>query len=136
MVFAGLKVRFFEALDREDGNVSAAARRVGVNGNTAFRWVRQAGVQGRGKSGRAEHSGRGRYEELRSSGISRREAAREVGVHLRTAQDWDGGIRKIVGARLHPDGRRIDYKTGITTFVTAAQRPSLARIESTLHPRI
>lgn len=135
MACAGLKVRFFEALDREDGNVSAAARCVGVNRNTAFGWVRQAGVQGRGKSGRAEHSGRGRYEELRSSGISRREAAREVGVHLRTAQDWDGGIRKIGGARLHPDGRRIDYKTGMTTFVTAAQRPSLARIESTLHPR-
>ncbi|MGC0317513.1 transposase-like protein, partial [Kitasatospora acidiphila] len=44
MDFEALKARFFEALDREeDGSITAAARAVGVNRNTAFGWARQAG---------------------------------------------------------------------------------------------
>ena len=51
MVSAELKVRFFEALDREDGNVTVAARSVGLNRNTAYSWTRHAGIRGRGKPG-------------------------------------------------------------------------------------
>jgi len=58
-----------------------------------------------------------------------------AGVHERTARDWDRGIRKIGDARLHPDGRRIDYKTGVTTIVAAASGPSLVAVEAELHPR-
>ena len=36
MGFEVLKARFFEALDREDGSITAAARAVEVNRNTAF----------------------------------------------------------------------------------------------------
>ena len=53
----------------------------------------------------------------------------------RTARDWNRGIRKIGNARLHPDGRRIDYTTGVTTIVSAGPEPSLAAVEAQLHPR-
>ncbi|MGW4805035.1 IS30 family transposase [Kitasatospora sp. NPDC004272] len=66
--------------------------------------------------------------------MRRRDAAAQVGVHDRTARDWDRGIRKVGDARLHPDGRRVDYKTGVTTLVVDA-RPSLAAVEAGLHPR-
>jgi IS30 family transposase len=67
--------------------------------------------------------------------VRRRDAAAQVGVHERTARDWDRGIRKIGDARLHADGRRIDYKTGVTTIVAAAAEPSLASVEAGLHFR-
>ncbi|WP_184805761.1 IS30 family transposase [Kribbella italica] len=66
--------------------------------------------------------------------MRRRDAARQVGVHERTAQDWDRGVRKIGDARLHTDGRRIDYKTGVTTIAVAAG-PCLAAVEAELHAR-
>lgn len=133
MVSAELKDQFFDVLDRVDGDVTAAARSVGVNPTTAHGWARRAGVRGRGKRGRSAHPGRGRYDELRASGVGRREAASQVGVHIRTARDWDKGIRKVGNARLHPDGRLIDYTSGVTTVVDS--RPSLARIDAQLHPR-
>nr|WSY53194.1 hypothetical protein OG999_25755 [Streptomyces sp. NBC_00886] len=75
MGFEVLKARFFEALDREDGSITDAARAVGVNRNTAFGWARQAGVGGRGKPGRSGHQGRAEYERLRAAGVRRRDAA-------------------------------------------------------------
>jgi IS30 family transposase len=53
---------------------------------------------------------------LREAGLSRREAARTVGVNIRTAQDWDHGIRSSNHRRFHPDGRVVDYKQGVSTF--------------------
>lgn len=133
---AELKVRFFEALDREDGSVSAAARVVGMNRNTAYVWARKAGVPGRGKpGGRGGHPGRAEYDRLRASGVRRREAAAQVGVHERTAEDWDKGIRKSNGSRLRPDGRRVDYNTGVTTYADARQPPAMTVLEADLHPR-
>jgi IS30 family transposase/transposase len=131
--FDALRVEFFGVLDRESGNVSAAARAVGVNRNTAYGWARQVGVRGRGKTGTSGHPGRERYDALRAGGVSRREAASQVGVHERTARDWDRGVRKIGNARLHPDGRRIDYKTGVISINACA--PSVAAVEAVLHPR-
>jgi transposase, IS30 family len=133
--FEVLKARFFEALDRENGSITAAARAVGVNRNTAYGWARQAGVRGRGKPRRPGHPGRAEYERLRAAGVRRREAAAQAGVHERTAEDWDRGIRQIGHSRLHPDGRHIDYKTGVTTIGATASKPSLAAIEARLHPR-
>lgn len=75
------------------------------------------------------------YHRLRASGVRRRKAAAQVGVHERTAQDWDRGIRKIGDARLHPDGRRIDYTTGMTSTVALTSAPSVAVVEAELHPR-
>jgi len=134
VVSGELRAGFFRALVREDGSVSAAARAVGVNPATAFAWARKAGVRGRGKPGTAGHPGRAEYDRLRAAGTCRRDAARQVGVHERTAQDWDLGIRKIGDARLRPDGRRIGYKTGVSTTVCPASA-SLSAVEAELHPR-
>ena len=134
MLSEELRAGFFEALDREGGSVSAAARAVGVSVSTAFGWARKAGIRGRGKSGTSGHSGRAEYDRLRAAGVRRRDAAARVGVHERTAKDWDRGIRKIGGARLHPDGRRMDYKTGVSTSASATSA-SVAAVEAELHPR-
>lgn len=134
MDFEVLRAGFFEALDRENGSISAAARAVGVNRSTAFGWARRAGVRGRGKTGTAGHPGRAQYERLRAAGVRRRDAAAQAGVHERTAQDWDQGIRQIGHSRLRADGRLIDYTTGVTT-IFATTRPSLAAIDARLHPR-
>jgi IS30 family transposase/transposase len=128
--FEVLRARFFGALDREGGSITAAARAVGVNRNTAFGWARQAGVRGRGKPGTSGHPGRAEYERLRAAGLRRRDAAAQVGVHERTAQDWDQGIRQIGHSRLHADGRLIVYNTGVTTI-----QPLLAAVDARLHPR-
>lgn len=102
MDFEVLKAKFFEALDQEDGGITAAARAVGVNRNTAYGWARQAGVRGRGKPGTSGHPGRAEYERLREAGVHRRDAAAQVGVHERTARDWDQGIRQIATATSQP----------------------------------
>lgn len=130
MDFEALKARFFEALDREDGNIVAAARTVGLNRNTAAMWARKAGVRGRGKPRPPAHPGRAEYERLRAAGVRRRDAAAQAGVHERTAEDWDQGIRQIGHSRLRPDGRMIVYKTGVTII-----KPSLAAVDAQLHPR-
>lgn len=135
MVSTELKAKFFEALDRHDGNISAAARAVGADRGTAFSWARKAGVRGRGKSGTSGHPGRAEYERLRAAGLRRADAVAQVGVHERTARDWDRGIRKIGNARLHSDGRWIDYNTGVITTVDTRSTPSLAAVEADLHPR-
>lgn len=132
MSFVELKEAFFEALDRVDGSISAAARAVGVSRNTAYGWARKAGVRGRGKTGTGPHPRRGEYDRLRAGGMRRREAAEHVGINIRTAEDWDRGIRKIGDSRLYPDGRRSDYTTGMTTLVEV---PALPALEAVLHPR-
>lgn len=112
-----------------------AARAVGVSVNTGYGWARKAGVPGRGNPARYGHPGRAEYDRLRASGVRRRDAAVQAGVNEHTARDWDHGIRKVSNARLHPDGRRVDYNTGVTTFVAPGSTPSLAAIEAELHPR-
>ncbi|CAQ00180.1 putative insertion element ISCmi3 transposase [Clavibacter sepedonicus] len=104
---------------------------VGVSRNTAYGWARTAGVRGRGKSGTAGHPGRGEYERLRVEGMSRRVAASRVGVHERTAQDWDRGWMKRGSVRIHADGRRIEYNTGMATITG----PRLPAVDAVLHPR-
>ncbi len=136
------RARFFQVLDEQDGNVRAAARVLGISVHTAAGWARRAGVRGRGKAGAAPHPGRALYEALRAGGLSRRRAAAQAGVHERTARDWEQGIRKSNGARVLPDGRRIDYTTGVITTVSPSASPlagiggpSLAALEARLHPR-
>ena len=135
MVSEELRARFFEALGRENGSISGAARVVGVNPATAYGWARKAGIRGRGKTGTAGHPGRAQYDRLRAAGVRRRDAAAQAGVHERTARDWDHGIRKIGDARLHSDGRRIDYKTGMTTTAADPSVASVTAVEAVLHPR-
>ncbi|MGH3379914.1 MAG: IS30 family transposase [Actinoallomurus sp.] len=67
--------------------------------------------------------------------MRRRDAAAQVGVNVRTARDWDQGIRKIGNVRLHADGRRIDYKTGVITYADTSRPPAVSALEADLHPR-
>lgn len=132
-----LKRRFFEAFERSE-SATAAAREVGVNRHTAAGWVRKAGLRSvlRPEDPSRRHPGREEYFRLRASGVSRRRAAMQAGVNERTAQDWDSGVRKSRNSRTYPDGRRVDYKTGMTTFADPGDPPvALARLERQLHGR-
>ena len=135
MDFAGLKARFFEALEHEQCGVTAAARAVGVNRHTAAGWARAAGIRGRGTPGRGSHPRRAEYERLRAMGVRRADAASQIGVHIRTAEEWDAGIRKSNGWRIYPNGRRVHYKSGVTIFAAPDSGPSLRAVEADLHPR-
>jgi hypothetical protein len=51
-------------------------------------------------------------------------------VNVRTAKDWDYGVSKTRNSRTYPDGRRVDYTTGM---ITVGQ--PLAPVEKVLHER-
>lgn len=133
-----LKAQLLARLE-EFPHVRAVARELGINEHTAAGWARNAGwrrppgTPKLGGGGRGRHPRRGEYFDLRRGGVSRRSAAEQVGVNIRTARDWDQGIRKTNGARVHPDGRRVDYKTGRITMDPVTSL--LAAVERTLDPR-
>ena len=102
----------FLRLRAELGTVVAAAQRMGLAPGTCYAWAKEAGVHGR--PGRP-HPGRERYDRLRRGGATRRAAAAEVGVGLRTAQDWDKGIRRSGPRRIRPDGTVSEYKRSMPT---------------------
>ena len=122
-----MKAAFFASFDRT-GSVTVSAAEVGVGRSLAAGWTRAAGVRSRRQY--TGHPGRGEYERLRAGGATRRAAAASVGVNVRTAQDWDKGIRKVNSRRLHPDGRVVDYAAG-----TITHQPSLPAVEKVLHHR-
>jgi IS30 family transposase len=128
---AEVKARFLASFDRT-GSVTVSAAELGINRNTAFRWARAAGLRSSPGSGvhRPGHPGRVEYDRLRAAGTSRRDAAAVAGVHVRTARDWDRGVRKLNGNRLYPDGRMVDYARG-----TITQQPVPPALEKVLHPR-
>jgi IS30 family transposase len=119
--------RFLASFDRA-GSVTVSARELGINRNTAFGWARAAGL--RSSRHRAGHPGRAEYDRLRAAGATRREAAAAAGVHVRTARDWDRGVRKLNGRRLYPDGRMVDYARG-----TITSQPVPPALEKVLHSR-
>jgi IS30 family transposase len=128
---AELKQRF---LDRFDvvGSVTATARELGLNRNTAFSWARQAGR--RSTRGSQRHPRRDEYEQLRAAGVPRRRAAERIGINERTAKDWDYGVRKTRNGRTYPNGVHVDYATGTSTIVCVnAVSPVL---DKQLHPRL
>jgi transposase, IS30 family len=119
--------QFLASFDRT-GSVTVSARELGINRNTAFGWARKAGL--RSSRHRSGHPGRAEYHRLRAAGATRQEAAAAAGVHLRTARDWDRGVRKLNGRRLYPDGRMVDYARG-----TITSQPVPPALEKVLHPR-
>jgi IS30 family transposase len=135
------KAEFFVVFDRLK-STTHAARELGLNPATCAGWVRKAGLKSYGKTGRGPHTGRDEYFRLRRTGVSRRKAAAAVGIHLRTAEEWDHGIRKSGGRRIYPDGRIVDYKRGVTTMTTPAGMTGttlvpvpLAALEKSINPR-
>lgn len=130
------KERFFVELDRCEGVIRLAARRVGVNENTAYGWARKAGVSGTGTAPSRPHPRRGEYEQLRHDGVPRARAARTVGVNVRTARDWDLGVRKSHGVRVYPDLGRADSAGGRVTMAGMTSSPlSAEALTRPLHRR-
>ncbi len=111
------KAEFFRVFDRVK-STRKAARELALNPDTCAGWVRKAGLKSQGKPGAGPHPGRDEYFRLRKTGVNRRKAAAAVGIHLRTAEEWDQGIRKTGGRRIYPDGRVVDYKRGVTTMTS------------------
>lgn len=118
------------------GNASEAARRVGAHRGSVTAWLRSAGIPAAVPGGpgsgqrRPEHPVKGEYRRLRSQGVSNNAASGMVGIHPRTGRDWHRGIRHTSNARIYPDGRIIDYNTGMTTKQT-----TLARLETSIDAR-
>jgi transposase, IS30 family len=124
---AEVRARFFASFDRT-GSVTISAAELGLNRGTCARWASAAGL--RSNRRRAGHPRRAEYDQLRAAGASRGAAAAAVGVNVRTARDWDHGVRKLKSRRLYPDGRLVDYARG-----TITQQPVPPALEKVLHPR-
>lgn len=122
------KASFFAAYDRLE-SVGDAARELGLHPQACYRWLVEAGInpRRRGLERRAE------FDRLRSTGTSRKDAARQVGVHIRTAIDWDLGMRRSNGLRLNADDRAMGYNREVITYDN--RRTRLAAIEQQLDPR-
>ena len=60
-------------------------------------------------------------------------------MNIRTARDWDQGVRKTTNRRIYPDGTVINYKQGVTSFDTPAgsvrAAPGIAALEKPIDPR-
>ncbi|SEN42805.1 hypothetical protein SAMN05216281_1261, partial [Cryobacterium luteum] len=82
------KASFLALLERL-GDVTSASAELGINRGTGYRWARSVGIRGP-----KPHPGREMFRELRAAGTPRREAAALADVDIRTAVDWDKGIRK------------------------------------------
>lgn len=89
------------------------------------------------------HAGkREEYLRLPSHGTSRCEAIKQVGVHRTTTQEWESGIRRTVSYRAYPDGRVVDYKRGMTTYVGSSGKkprtanPSIPALDKQIDDRI
>lgn len=122
MSFSEKREQFLVLLD-EVGSVSAAARELGVNRNTAYGWARRAGKRSVRRA--RPDARRSEFLRLRESGLTRRDAAARVGIHERTARDWDRGVRKSRNSRFYPDGRRVNYTTGEVTMESMTSPPLL-----------
>ena len=130
------KNTFFKSFDRLQ-NVSAAAREAGFPIYTCYQWVNKAGLNTSPPRGQKREE----FLRLRAAGKSRKEAAGIVGVHGRTAEDWDHGVRRSGNVRIYPDGRRVDYKRGVTTTVdpsgalSSAPAPTMAALDQAICSR-
>ena len=119
---------FLAAYDRLD-NVADAAHEAGVTTMAGYRWLVAANINPR----RREVERRAEFDRLRTMGVTRTAAASRVGVHIRTAIDWDHGIRKAGGYRIRPDGRVMGYNYAVPPL--HQRRAHLAKVEQQLDPR-
>jgi IS30 family transposase len=120
------KDAFFAAFDK-DQSVSKAAREVNIPVSTGYQWVVKAGLE----TSKPHAGQREEFLLLRSQGMSRKEAAKQMGIHQETSREWDLGIRKSGNKRFYPDGRVVDYNSGMTTYTTES-----GRRQSTANPSI
>ncbi|WP_166790678.1 MULTISPECIES: helix-turn-helix domain-containing protein [unclassified Cryobacterium] len=77
----------------------------------------------------AQRARRTEYFRLRADAVPRKEAARHVGLNIRTAVDWDQGIRHADNRRVLPDGRIIDYNKTVTALSDSHIRLTPAQLK-------
>jgi len=118
---------FFAAFDCLE-SVGEAARELGLHALECCRWMVEAGINPR----RRGFERRAEFDRLRAAGTSRTDAARHVGVHIRTAIEWDNGMRRSNGLRLDHDGRIVGYNKNVTTL--KSRRAGLAAVDQQLDP--
>jgi IS30 family transposase len=121
----------FQKLMAELGSVTLVCARMRLNRNTCYRWARELGFAKR----RSEMPSREHFLRLRDEGLSCREAGTRLGIHPTTAKEWDAGVRRRKNGRIYPDGRVIDYDSGMETVTVQGARPSLAALEQPIDPR-
>jgi IS30 family transposase len=123
------KAAFFIAFERL-ASIRLAAEELDFMPMTCRRWVTQAGIDVK----LTQRARRAEYFRLRADAVPRKEAARRVGLNIRTAVDWDQGIRHADNRRVLSDGRIIDYNKSVTAlsdshirFTPAQLKPIAAR---------
>jgi IS30 family transposase len=126
---AAEKASFFAACETPPRKRWRGARELGLHPQACCCWLVEAGInhRRRGLERRAE------FDRLCTTGTSRMDAARHVGVHIRTAIDWDVGMRRSNGLRLNPDDRAMGYNKEVITHEN--RRTRLAAIEQQLNAR-
>ncbi len=120
---------FFAAFERL-GSIRLAAEELGFKPMTCRHWVTLAGIDVK----HAQRARRTEYFRLRADAVPRQEAARQVGLNIRTAIDWDQGIRHAGNRRVLPDGRIIDYNKTVTTLSDSHVRLTSAQLKP-IHAR-
>ncbi|NMR32523.1 IS30 family transposase, partial [Arthrobacter sp. SF27] len=112
LALAPKKAAFLAVLERV-GNISVAAREVGVKRSQGESWALAAGVENVRQS-RAEKQAE--YTRLREEGATQKAASAVVGVNRRVGYDWDQAAR---AARAHADANQ-SADTAYTCEVTTA----------------
>ncbi len=120
----GEKASFFAAFERL-GSIRLAAEELGFKPMTCRHWVTLAGIDVKV----AQRARRTEYFRLRADAVPRKEAARQVGLNIRTAVDWDQGIRHADNRRVLPDGRIIDYNKTVTVLSDSHIRLTPAQLK-------
>ncbi|MER5556927.1 transposase [Streptomyces sp. NPDC002793] len=121
---AELKNRFFEELDR-GGSVPAAAEAAGVNVNTAYGWVRRAGIEMRAAPRTYTGEEKAEFFRLLAERNNVSAVARELGFNRVTCYKWahKAGIFTHEARRVVP--RREEFRRlraeGLTRAEAAAR---------------
>lgn len=114
----------FLGLLREIGNVSAAARQLGLNPSTCFNWARAAGlvsVGTRGPSAKQIH-----YLRLRQEGAGRRDAALAVGASKPSSYNWDRQQAAKDTSAAQGQAGDLPYKQEVRTTFAEPSAPAAA----------
>jgi IS30 family transposase len=114
----------FLGLLREIGNVSAAARQLGLNHSTCHNWAKAAGlvsVGTRGPSAKQIH-----YLRLRQEGAGRRDAALTVGASKQSSYVWDRQQAAKDTAAAQGHAVDLPYKQEVRTIFAEPSAPAAA----------
>ena len=119
------RAAFFVVFDRLGGDVSAAARELGLGRVTCASWVRQAGLRGQGRPGGKPHPRQHEFFALLQDGMPLGDAARKIGVEPERARRWL--TRSRAGARFRARGAGTGYNDAVNPFSELPVTPGNGR---------